>query len=122
MLGGSDEDQEASQPAVQVAETEPGGEALPVTGTLTVNAYPWGEVRLEDASQAVVSLEGETCPTPCTVELDSGTYTAYVVNAAFPDTELTCEASISGGMAGTCHVVFGEATATDYFKAAGWWN
>jgi serine/threonine-protein kinase len=112
---------EAPAPETTVQEL-PAVPTPSLLGTLVVDAFPWASVsRVEDTSLTEVPL-AQPCTTPCSLELEPGAYTAFLVHPDYPDTELECEFSVTAGETTNCRVSFDQPSAAGYFKAVGWWK
>ena len=106
-------------PAPSAAATASPGDSLAASsGTLVIDALPWGEVvAVKDARGAARDL-GPAPVTPLALALPPGDYTVEVRNPAFPGPQSARVTVRSGGVE-RCLVEFRRLDAAEYFRKSG---
>ncbi len=103
----------------------------PTLGAVAINAMPWAELtEITDADGYVQELP-RSVHTPLYLELPPGQYKIHMrppsgdtqtAEANAEANELaTCDVEVTLGAVASCAPVFGEPSATEYFKETGWW-
>lgn len=94
--------------------------SLPLaTGTVQIDANPWGEVQwIRDAEGATMPL-GDIKTTPFRISLPTGTYRARV---SYPPTEAAreCDLAVGADETATCWLDLAPMNAKTYFERIGW--
>jgi tRNA A-37 threonylcarbamoyl transferase component Bud32 len=108
------------EPPLEVAATGPPA-GTPASGTLVVEASPWGEVsRIADASGTEVTLPNDRS-TPLVVLVPPGVYDVELTRPDAPAVQ-TCRVEVRPGASARCRVQLVTVAADDYFREAGWWR
>jgi hypothetical protein len=89
-----------------------------VSGTLVIDALPWGEVVSVTDARGVRHEPKTACHTPLALSLAAGDYTVEVRHPAFPG-PLSATVSVRPGEATTRVLEFGRVDAADYFRRTG---
>ena len=91
-----------------------------VTGTLVIDALPWGEVvRVED-SKGKNWVGGTPAYTPMALELPAGTYSVVLKNGNFPGRTISIPMAVAEGASAKCAGSFKTIDAAAYFEKEGW--
>ena len=105
-----------STPAAPTAS--PGSSLVGGTGTLVIDALPWGEVvAVRDARGGRQEL-GSTRSTPLSLALPPGDYTVEVRHPAFPS-PLSASVSVRAAGVERCLLEFRRVDAAEYFRKSG---
>jgi serine/threonine-protein kinase len=112
-------------PAVADVDADPAAASLdvtPETGSVFVDAFPWGQItRVLNSRDEEITVP-EAAVTPYQLELPAGDYRITLFNPDSTGKEQVCAITISAGAGAVCRVEFMQMTTLDFFKESGWWN
>ena len=96
----------------------------PTMGAVTIHAAPWAQLTEITDAQGYVQDLPQLIHTPLYLELLPGQYKIHLQNPEGTEVQ-TCDIEVALETVANCAPAFvesdGQASATDYFKEAGWW-
>lgn len=119
---GSDEPVAAALPGPTGTTSEEPPSAAPLeSGTLLVDARPWGEIVsvLDDEGTEIPGFAGRS--TPIRLQLEPGFYSVVVTHPALEEPGV-CQAEVTTDATARCELVTAEVETSDYFRDMGWWR